>query len=147
MHGVAHKICANLSMQSNAEEKIDMKIVIAAASGNIGRRTAENIIQTGAETILLTRHLKKLAAKVTQGATVKLISSDDTHGLIEATQNAAALFWLTPPKLDAPSLCDCYIQTAMARAKAVRENCIKRSRQHFQHWCGCKTKLGYGFIQ
>ncbi|MBW4629181.1 MAG: NAD(P)H-binding protein [Brasilonema octagenarum HA4186-MV1] len=103
-----------------------MKIVIAAASGNIGRRTAEKIIQAGAETILLARHPEKLADLVTQGATVKPISSDDTQGLIEATQNADALFWLTPPKLDAPSLRDWCIQTAMAAAKAVRENGVKR---------------------
>jgi uncharacterized protein YbjT (DUF2867 family) len=113
-------------MHSNAEERIDMKIVIAAASGNIGRRTAEKIIQAGAETILLARHPEKLADLVTQGATVKPISSDDTQGLIEATQNADALFWLTPPKLDAPSLRDWCIQTAMAAAKAVRENGVKR---------------------
>ncbi|MDZ7966700.1 MAG: NAD(P)H-binding protein [Nostoc sp. DedSLP03] len=103
-----------------------MKIVIAAASGNIGRRTAEKVVQTGAETILLTRHPEKLADLVSVGATVKPISSDDTQGLIEATQNADALFWLTPPKLDAPSLRDWYIQTAMTGARAVRENDIKR---------------------
>jgi uncharacterized protein YbjT (DUF2867 family) len=103
-----------------------MRIAIAAASGNIGRRTAEKIIQAGAETILLARHPEKLADLVAQGATVKPVSSDDTQGLIEATQNADALFWLTPPKLDAPSLCDWYIQTAMTGARAVRENGIKR---------------------
>ncbi|BAZ08292.1 hypothetical protein NIES4071_00970 [Calothrix sp. NIES-4071] len=103
-----------------------MKIVIAAASGNIGRRTAEKVIQAGAETILLARHPEKLDAKVVQGATVKPISSDDTLGLIEATQNADALFWLTPPKLDVPSLYDWYIQTAMAGASSVRENRINR---------------------
>ncbi|KYC40977.1 hypothetical protein WA1_24365 [Scytonema hofmannii PCC 7110] len=103
-----------------------MKIVIAAASGNIGRRTAEKVVQAGVETILLTRQPEKLAAQVAQGATVKPISSDDTSGLIEATQNAEALFWLTPPKLNAPSLRDWYIQTAMAGASAVRENKIKR---------------------
>ena len=94
-----------------------MKIVIAAASGNIGRRTAEKVVQTGAETILLTRHPEKLADLVSVGATVKPISSDDTQGLIEATQNADALFWLTPPKLDAPSLRDWYIQTAKTGAR------------------------------
>lgn len=87
-----------------------MKIVIAAASGNIGRRTAEKVVQAGAETILLTRHPEKLADLVAQGGTVKPISSDDTQGLIEATQNADALFWLTPPKLDVPSLRDWYIR-------------------------------------
>ena len=38
-----------------------MKIVIAAASGNIGRRTAEKVIQSGAETVLLSRNPEKLA--------------------------------------------------------------------------------------
>lgn len=103
-----------------------MKIVIAAASGNIGRRTAEKVIQAGAETILLARHPEKLADLAARGAMVKPISSDDTIGLIDATKNADALFWLTPPKLDTPSLSDWYIQTAMAGEEAVRENGIKR---------------------
>jgi uncharacterized protein YbjT (DUF2867 family) len=103
-----------------------MKIVIAAASGNIGRRTAQKVVQAGAETILLTRQTEKLADLAAQGATVKPISSDDPQGLIEVTQDADALFWVTPPKLDALSLRDWYIQTAMAGARAVRENSIKR---------------------
>ena len=119
-----------------------MRIVIAAASGNIGRRTAEKVIQAGAETILLTRHPEKLADLVAQGATVKPIGSDDTIGLIEATQNADALFWLTPPKLDTPSLCDWYIQTAMAGAKAVGENNIKRVVNISSIGAGAGSNLG-----
>jgi uncharacterized protein YbjT (DUF2867 family) len=119
-----------------------MKIVIAAASGNIGRRTAEKVIQAGAETILLSRHPEKLAAKVAQGATVKPIGSDDPIGLIEATQNADALFWLTPPKLDTPSLYDWYIQTAMAAAKAVRENGIDRVVNISTIGAGAASNLG-----
>lgn len=103
-----------------------MKIVIAAASGNVGRRAAEKVAQAGAETILLTRQPEKLADLVAQSATVKPISSDDPQGLIEVTQDVDALFWLTPPKLDAPSLRDWYIQTAMTGARAVHENRIER---------------------
>ncbi|WP_234017334.1 NAD(P)H-binding protein [Nostoc sp. 'Lobaria pulmonaria (5183) cyanobiont'] len=62
-----------------------MRIVIAAASGKIGRRIAEKIIQAGAETVLLARHPEKLADLVAQGATVKPVSSDDTQGLIEVS--------------------------------------------------------------
>ena len=58
-----------------------MKIVIAAASGNIGRRTAEQVVQAGAETILLTRQPEKLADLAARCATVKQISSDDTQGV------------------------------------------------------------------
>lgn len=119
-----------------------MKIVIAAASGNIGRRTADKIIQAGVETILLARHPEKLADLVDRGATVKSIGSDDAQGLIEATQNADALFWLTPPKLDTPSLYDWYIQTAMAGANAVRENGIKRVVNISSIGAGSASNLG-----
>lgn len=74
----------------------------------------------------MTRQPEKLADLVVQSATVKPISSDDPQGLIEVTQDVDALFWLTPPKLDAPSLRDWYIQTAMTGARAVHENRIER---------------------
>jgi uncharacterized protein YbjT (DUF2867 family) len=47
-----------------------MKIAIAAASGNIGRRTAEKVVQAGAETILLSRRPEQFADLVAQGAIV-----------------------------------------------------------------------------
>ncbi|MDF5722908.1 MAG: NAD(P)H-binding protein [Rhizonema sp. PD37] len=119
-----------------------MKIVIAGASGNIGRRTAEKVVQAGAETILLTRQPEKLADLVTQGATVKPISSDDTQGLIEVTQDADALFWLTPPKHDAPGLRDWYTQTAMTGARAVHENSIKRVVNISSLGAGAAADLG-----
>jgi uncharacterized protein YbjT (DUF2867 family) len=119
-----------------------MKIAIAAASGNIGRRAAERVVQAGAETVLLTRQPEKLADLAAQGAIVKPISSDDTQGLIEATQDAEALFWLTPPKLNTPSLRDWYIQTATAGATAVRENRIKRMVNISSLGAGAEADLG-----
>jgi uncharacterized protein YbjT (DUF2867 family) len=119
-----------------------MKIVIAAASGNIGRRAAQKVVQAGAETILLTRQTEKLADLAAQGATVKPISSDHPQGLIEVTQDADALFWVTPPKLDALSLRDWYIQTAMAGARAVRENSIKRVVNISSLGAGASADLG-----
>ncbi|GAP96908.1 NmrA family NAD(P)-binding protein [Leptolyngbya sp. NIES-2104] len=119
-----------------------MKIVIAAASGNIGRRIAEKVIQAGAETILLARHPEKLADLVAQGATVQPISSDDAQGLIEITQQADALFWLTPPKLDAPNMRDWYLQTAEAGAIAVSENNIPRVVNISSIGAGAKPNLG-----
>lgn len=119
-----------------------MKIVIAAASGNIGRCAAQKVVQAGVETILLTRQPEKLADLAAQGATVKPISSDDPQGLIEVTQDADALFWVTPPKLDALSLRDWYIQTAMAGARAVRENSIKRVVNISSLGAGASEDLG-----
>lgn len=119
-----------------------MKIVIAAASGNIGRRAAQKVVQAGVETILLTRQPEKLADLAAQGATVKPISNDDPQGLIEVTLDADALFWVTPPKLDALSLRDWYIQTAMAGARAVRENSIKRVVNISSLGAGASEDLG-----
>ncbi|MBI4783284.1 MAG: NAD(P)H-binding protein [Oscillatoriophycideae cyanobacterium NC_groundwater_1537_Pr4_S-0.65um_50_18] len=119
-----------------------MKIVIAAASGNVGRRAAQKVVQAGVETILLTRQPEKLADLAAQGATVKPISSDDPQGLIEVTQDADALFWVTPPKLDALSLRDWYIQTVMAGARAVRENSIKRVVNISSLGAGASEDLG-----
>jgi uncharacterized protein YbjT (DUF2867 family) len=119
-----------------------MKIVIAAASGNIGRRTAEKVVQSGAETILLTRQPEQLVDLAAQGATVQPISSDDPQELIEATKNADALFWLTPPKLDAPSLRDWYRQTAMIGARSVQENHIKRVVNISSLGAGADENLG-----
>jgi uncharacterized protein YbjT (DUF2867 family) len=119
-----------------------MKIAIAAASGNVGRRTAEKVVQAGAETILLSRRPEQLADLVAQGAIVESISSDDPPGLIAATKNVDALFWLTPPKLDVPSLSDWYTQTAMAGASAVRENSIKRVVNISSIGAGAKPNLG-----
>lgn len=119
-----------------------MKIVIAAASGNIGRRAAQKVVQAGVETILLTRQPENLADLAAQGATVKPISSDHPQGLIEVTQDADALFWVTPPKLDTLSLRDWYIQTAMAGARAVRENSIKRVVNISSLGAGASEDLG-----
>ncbi|KAM3094282.1 NAD(P)H-binding protein [Phormidesmis sp. 146-35] len=119
-----------------------MKIAIAAASGNIGRRTAEKIVRAGAETIMLSRRPEQLADLVAQGAIVKSISSDDAQGLVAATKNVDALFWLTPPKLDVFSLSDWYTQTAMAGASAVRENGIKRVINISSIGAGAKPNLG-----
>ncbi|WP_309740175.1 MULTISPECIES: NAD(P)H-binding protein [unclassified Chamaesiphon] len=119
-----------------------MKIVIAAASGNIGRRTAEKVIQSGAETVLLARNPEKLADLVAKGAIVHPISSDDAQGLIEVTQQADALFWLTPPKLDVPNMRDWYLQTAQAGANAVRANNIPRVVNISSIGAGAKPNLG-----
>jgi uncharacterized protein YbjT (DUF2867 family) len=119
-----------------------MKIVIAAASGNIGRRTAEKIIQAGVETVLLARNPEKLADLVDRGAIVHKIGSDDPQGLIDVTQKADALFWLTPPKLDVPNMRDWYLHTARAGANAVRANGITRVVNISGIGAGAKPNLG-----
>jgi uncharacterized protein YbjT (DUF2867 family) len=119
-----------------------MKIVIAVASGNIGRRTAEKVIQAGAETVLLARNPEKLADLSERGAIVEKIGSDDPQGLIDVTHKADALLWVTPPKLDVPSMRDWYLHTAAAGANAVRTNGIARVVNISGIGAGAKPNLG-----
>lgn len=76
------------------------------------------------------------------GAIVKPIGSDDTQALIEITQQADALFWLTPPKLDVPNLRDWYLQIAKAGANAVSANGILRVVNISSIGAGAKLSLG-----
>jgi len=92
---------------------------------------AEKITQAGAETVLLTASSR--TGDLVEGATVKPVGSDDSQGLIEATQHAESLF--DSAKLDTPSS----RRYDVAGAKAVREN--QTNRQHFQHWCSAKPNL------
>ncbi|MFS0519164.1 hypothetical protein ACEYW6_31325 [Nostoc sp. UIC 10607] len=56
---------------------------------------------------------------VAQGATVKPVSCDDPQGLVEATQQADALPWLTPPKLYQYFCETIDLGNAIARANAL----------------------------
>ena len=73
---------------------------------------------------------------------LKPIGSDDAQGLIEIAQQADALFWLTPPKLDVPNLRDWYLQTAKAGANAVSANGILRVVNISSIGAGAKPNLG-----
>ncbi|EAU68720.1 NmrA family NAD(P)-binding protein [Stigmatella aurantiaca] len=103
-----------------------MKLLVTAASGNIGSRVAEQIVAAGAEAVLLSRHPAKLSALSARGAQVLPIGSDDAPGLLSAAQGADALFFLAPPNPGAKDLRDWYTQTATAAAQAVREHRIPR---------------------
>ncbi|MDC0712089.1 NmrA family NAD(P)-binding protein [Stigmatella sp. ncwal1] len=103
-----------------------MKIVITAASGNIGHRAAEQVVAAGAEAVLLSRQPSKLSALTARGASVQPVSSDDAQGILKASRGADALFWLAPPNPGATDLRDWYRQTATAAAQALRENHIPR---------------------
>lgn len=119
-----------------------MKIVIATASGNIGRRVAEQVQKAGAEAVLLSRQPEKLAPLVARGAVVAPVSSDDVQGLIAASRGAEALFWLTPPKLEADDLRDWFQRTATAAAAAIRENRIPRVVHVSSIGAGASPHLG-----
>ncbi|WP_394824510.1 NAD(P)H-binding protein [Pendulispora albinea] len=103
-----------------------MTIAISTASGNIGLRAAERVIEAGAKAVLFARQSDKVAHLAARGAVIAPISSDDAAGIIAASAGAKALLWVTPPKLDEPTLHGWYMRCAEAALAAVRQNGIAR---------------------
>jgi uncharacterized protein YbjT (DUF2867 family) len=103
-----------------------MKIAIAAAAGNIGSRTAQQISQANAEIILLGRDAGKLEALKIKGAISVETDLSDADSVIKATVGADALFWLVPPTLNAASYKDWYKKVTDSGIEAVKANRIKK---------------------
>lgn len=103
-----------------------MKIAIAAAAGNIGSRTAQQISEAGANTILLGRDAGKLDALEIGDAISIETDLSDADSVIKATAGADALLWLVPPTSNYPSLKKWYEKITNAGVSAVNANNIKK---------------------
>ena len=119
-----------------------MKIAIAAAAGNIGSRTARQIAEAGAKTILLGRDVGKLDALEINGAISIETNLSDADSVIKATAGADALLWLVPPATNYPSLKDWYEKITNAGIAAVKANQIKKVVAISGVGAGSKDNLG-----
>lgn len=73
-----------------------MSIAIAGATGNTGGRIAQQLIEAGANVIVLVRNPEKLHSVIRQNATVHQGSLEESQFVMEATQGAEALYWVVP---------------------------------------------------
>ena len=103
-----------------------MKIVVAGASGNVGYRTAERLLDGGVFPVLIARNTHAVRPLLDRGAQLISGGSDNFEALDAATANANALLWMTPPALGEPSLQGWYQRTAQLAAQAVKRNGVKR---------------------
>lgn len=102
------------------------KIAVAAATGNIGQRVAQQIALRGAEAVLLGQNLERLTKLNIINALPIVTDISDNEQMIEATKDADALFLLVPPVSGAPTLEEWYKKVTNASVAAVIENKIKR---------------------
>jgi uncharacterized protein YbjT (DUF2867 family) len=104
-----------------------LKIAVAAAAGNVGRKVAAELLVRGEHQI---RVLARRAAPVEhfgrQGADVLEGSLEDEEFLVRSTRGVDAMFWVTPTPLEAPDLRDAQRRMGSAGARALRENGIGR---------------------
>jgi len=102
------------------------KIAVTAATGNIGRRVAQQISLKGAETVLLGQNLERLNHLNVSNSTPTVADISSSEQMIAATKGVDALFLLVPPVLGTSSLEEWYQQVTNAGIAAVTENKIKR---------------------
>lgn len=101
-----------------------MHIVVTTPTGNIGHVVVERLLNAGADVTVIARNPDKLTPNVREKVTVHQGDLGDAAFVQKATENAEALFWLTPPNFTAPDWRAFYQQNADSAANAVRANHI-----------------------
>lgn len=99
-------------------------IFVTTPTGNIGSKIVDELIARGENVHVLARDPAKLTQDVRDRATVHVGDLLDEAVVVEATEGAVALFWLTPPMWAAPDVRDVYEQSARAVQAAVTANRI-----------------------
>lgn len=102
------------------------KIAVTAATGNIGRRVAQQISLQGAEAVLLGQNHDRLTQLNISNSTQSVTDMSNSEQMIEATKGVDALFLLVPPVLNTTSLEEWYVKVTDAGIAAVNANKIKK---------------------
>ena len=74
-----------------------MTIVINTPNGNIGRRSAEQLLDSGMPVRIVSRNPDKVTDLTSRGASLVIGSTDDAQTLAKAFEGAETVLWLTPP--------------------------------------------------
>jgi uncharacterized protein YbjT (DUF2867 family) len=101
-----------------------MTIAIAGATGNTGGGVAQALIAAGAEVRVLVRHPEKLAPDIRQNAAIFQGSLEDAEFVMQATQGAAALYWVVPYNFGAADFRSYQHRVGDAAAAAIAANAI-----------------------
>jgi uncharacterized protein YbjT (DUF2867 family) len=104
-----------------------MKIAITTPTGHVGSAVADFLLDHGdIRVTLLGRRSEKLKRFVERGALVSTGSMDDANFLVKATEDADALFWVTPPGYGSDNVRAFQNRLGQAAATAIRTNRISR---------------------
>ena len=103
-----------------------MRIAVTTPTGHIGRVVTRRLLDAGADVTLLVRNTEKVKAFIDRGATTFQGMLDDKNFVIEATQGADALFWLTPLEFSSRDFRGHFNRMGQAAAAAIRANSISR---------------------
>lgn len=74
-----------------------MTIVINTPNGNVGRRTTEQLLDSGVAVRIISRNPGKVTDLTSRGASLVIGSTDDEDTLAKAFDGAETVLWVTPP--------------------------------------------------
>jgi uncharacterized protein YbjT (DUF2867 family) len=101
-------------------------IVITTPSGLIGHQVLENLLDSGVELRVVARDRSALPDDVRECVEVIEGSHGDAAVVDEAFAGADAVFWLTPPDPQAPSVEAAYVDFARPAAEAFKRKGVMR---------------------
>ena len=101
-------------------------IVITTPSGLIGHQVLENLLDSGGHVRVIARDLSALTADERDRVDVVEGSHADAAVVDEAFAGADAVFWLTPPDPDAPSVEAAYVGFSRPATEAFRKHGVGR---------------------
>jgi len=103
-----------------------MSIVVTTPTGNIGSKLVHNLIRAGVRPTVIVRNAARLDPGVRDLVDVREGDQLDLGFVRQATKDAEALFWLTPPDNSAEDPVARYAEFGRVATEAVRTNEIAR---------------------
>ena len=103
-----------------------MRVAINTPAGNIGRVLTGQLLDAGAEVVLLTRNPDKVKDFAARGAKVHVGNLEDADFVTRATKGVDVLFWLTPPNMATEDFRGYQNKLGDIAVRAVKENKIPR---------------------
>lgn len=99
-----------------------MRIAVTTPDRNIGHIVASNLIESGADVVLLVRNPERALKLAYRGAEVYLGMLGDVSFVKEVTQDVDALLWVTPPAVRAHDVREFCKWLARSAQAAIAEN-------------------------
>lgn len=121
-----------------------MKIVVTGSLGHISKPLTLSLLGGGHSVTVITSNPERRQAIEELGATVAIGSVEDITFLVNALQQADAVYCMTPPNFAAPDQLDYYERIARNYAEAIRQSDLQRV-VHLSSY-GAHLPAGTGFI-
>ncbi|QOC91218.1 NAD(P)H-binding protein [Micromonospora craniellae] len=120
-----------------------MTIVLTTPTGNVGSHLVRLLVQAGERPRVLVRDAASLDPGVVDGVDIVEVDLTDEDGVVDATRDIAALYWVDPI-VGGDDPLDGYARLTRSVTRAVRENTI--DRVVFQSSVGAEKRHGVGEI-